>query len=361
MASRLKGTMLAAMVGVIAAHCGGHGTGHGDGHDAGDGGLPEAPRGGLDVTGDALFVALGTAGSVAVIDVGVWSLAGTLRLSDTYFPHHLSLSPDRTRVAVAAPASDLSGGHGDGGHGSGGGALYILDSRTGDVVAQSTAGGTAHNLGYLPGGGTVVFALAEHDMLHFADARDLVVTAFVDVGSAPLEATPTPSGDKILVANSGAGTISVVDVAGRTVASTLPVGAQPIGAWMGTDGRAYVTSESDKKLSAIDLTSLTLVKTVDLPGTPGQTITAANGNEVWVAMEDTGKILILGQGDLLPVTEIAVATRPHGLAMSPNGASIYITDETAGEVIEVDVGTRTILRRLAVGGAPNGILYRPAL
>jgi DNA-binding beta-propeller fold protein YncE len=61
-----------------------------------------------------------------------------------------------------------------------------------------------------------------------------------------------------------------VDVASKTVASTLTVGAQPIGAWIGSDGRVYVTSESDKKLSAIDLTGLTVVTTVDLSGTRGK-------------------------------------------------------------------------------------------
>jgi YVTN family beta-propeller protein len=353
----MKGSMLAVFVGLTATACGCHG-GH-VGHDAGDGGLPDPPRGGLDVRGNALFVALGTAGGVAVVDVDPWSVAGTLRLSEKYFPHHLSLSSDRTRLAVAAPSADLSGGHGGGGHGDASGALYIMDSRSGDVVAQALAGGTAHNLGYLTSGDAVVFALMEHNMLHFANALDLTVTGFVDVGGAPLEATP--SGDKILVANSGAGTISVVDVTTKAVVSTLTVGSQPIGAWSGTDGRAYVTSESDKKLSAIDLAGLAVVRTVDLPGTPGQAIVAADGAEVWVAIEDMGKIAILAQADLSPLSEITIGTRPHGLAISADRASIYLTDESAGEVIELDVATRALKRRITVGGAPNGILYRPAL
>jgi YVTN family beta-propeller protein len=314
----------------------------------------------LDVTGNALFVALGTNGGVAAVDVDAWTLAGTVHLSGTYFPHHLSLSPDRARLAIAAPTSDLSGGHGGAGHGGGGGALFILNTRTGDVVAQTLAGGTAHNLAYLAGGETVVFGLMEHGMIHFANASDLSFTDVVEVGAAPLEATPSAAGDKILVANSGDGTISVVDVGTYAVEKVLTVGSNPIGAWLGSDGRAYVTSESDKKLSAIDLATYTVVATVDLPGTPGQAATAANGSEVWIPMEDLAKIVVLRQADLSVAGEIAVGARPHGLALSPNGASVYLTDETTGEVIELDAASRGVRRRLTVGGAPNGIVYRAA-
>jgi YVTN family beta-propeller protein len=340
----------------LVAGCGGHG-GHG-GADAG--GLPTPQPGGLDVTGNALFVALGTNGGVAVVDVDSWRVAGTLHYSTTYLPHHLSLSPDRTRVAVGAPAADLSGGHGDGGHGDVGGAIYVLNSRTGDVVAQSLAGGTAHNLAFLPSGNAVAFALLEHNVLHLASPTDLSLTGFVTVGGSPLEATPTPAGDKLLVANSADGTISVVDAASKTIAKTLTVGANPIGAWIGADGRAYVTSESDKKLSVIDLATFTVLETVTLAGIPGQALSTAGG-EVWIALEGAGKVAILGGSPLGPVAEIKAGMRPHGLALSPDGASMYLTDENGGQVIELDVATRAMKRMLNVGGRPNGILFRPAL
>ena len=69
----------------VVSGCGGHG-GHQD-----PGGLPTPRPGGLDVTGNALFVALGSNGGVAVIDVGAWRVAGTLHYSTKYLPHHLSL------------------------------------------------------------------------------------------------------------------------------------------------------------------------------------------------------------------------------------------------------------------------------
>jgi YVTN family beta-propeller protein len=167
-----------------------------------------------------------------------------------------------------------------------------------------------------------VFGMVEHGMIHFANAADLSFTDVVEVGASPLEATPIP-GNKVLVANSGDGTVSVVDVTSATV---------------------------DK-----------VATTVTLPGTPGQAVAAANGSEVWVAIEDLAKIVVLRQSDLGPLSEVMVGTRPHGFALSPDGGKIYLTDESAGDLVELDVATRAVSRRLSVGGAPNGVVYRAAL
>ncbi len=318
-------------------------------------------KGGLDVRGSALFVALGKTGEVAVIDLDSWKVAGKVKVSSTYFPHHLGLSPDRTRVSVGAPGADLSAGHAAHGGTSAKGALFIMDSRTGDVLAQLAVSGTAHNVGYLPDNSAVVYALAEHATLHIANPTTLAETGQVAVGLTPLEATPVGPGKLVLVSNSGAGTVAVVDIATKQVLKSLKVGNNPIAAWRGSEGRAFVTSESDRKLSMIDIASLTVPVTVNLTGTPGQALNTADGKQIWVAYEDQGKIAIFDGADLKPLGEISVGKRPHGLALSADTKSFFVTDETSGMVFEVDIAGRSVTRSLELGGAPNGILLRPAL
>jgi hypothetical protein len=60
--------------------------------------LPDAFPGTLDVTGRALYVALGKAGGIAVVDVDGWRLAGTINLSSRFFPHHLGWDPQTASV-----------------------------------------------------------------------------------------------------------------------------------------------------------------------------------------------------------------------------------------------------------------------
>jgi DNA-binding beta-propeller fold protein YncE len=344
---------------LVAAGCG----------DSDPSALPTPPVFNLDVRGDALFVALGPMGSVAVVDIDAWKVAGTLALSTRYQPHHLSLSPDRRHIGVGAPAIDLSGGHaGHTGHGAEptGGALYILDSQKGDVTAQVLPGGTAHNLAFVDNT-RVGYALMESGRLVLAGAADLVPSAEVAVGTVPLEVSPSSVG--LLVANSGSGSISVVSLPGAgpggdppAVSATLPVGANPIAAWVGAAGRAYVTSESDQKLTALALAERKAEPTVVLPGRPGQALEVGGPTgEVWVALEDQAKILVLNATDLAVKTEIVVGKKPHGLCLSGHGYTVFLTDEADGRIYSIDVRTRAVLRSLFVGGAPNGIVFRAAL
>lgn len=332
---------------------------HGDGS-----GLPAPPVFGLDVRGEALYVALGQAGSVAVVDVDEWKIAGTLALSKTYKPHHVSVSPDLHRIGIAAPGADLAGGHA--GHAGAGGALYVLDSQKGDVTAQSLPGGTAHNLAFLDST-RVAYALMETGRLVFANlssGADLSVAGEVAVGAAPLEVSPSPVG--LVVANSGGGTLSLISGEPPAVATTLMTGQNPIAAWVGASGRAYVTSESDRQLIAVALADRRVERAVTLPGIPGQALEVAvaslpGTSELWVALEDQGKIVILSSPDLAPKQEIILGKKPHGLCLSGRGLTVFLTDEGDGRVYSIDVKTRAVLRSLFVGGAPNGIAYRPAL
>lgn len=334
-------------------------------HDVGSG-LPSPPVFGLDVRGEALFVALGQAGSVAVVDVDEWKVAGTLALSKTYKPHHVSVSPDLRRVGIAAPGADLAAGHA--GHaGGGGGALYVLDSQKGDVTAQSLPGGTAHNLAFLDNT-RVAYSLMESGSLVFANlsdgSADLGVSSELAVGTSPLEVSPSPVG--LLVANSGSGTLSLISGEPPAVAATLQTGQNPIAAWVGASGRAYVTSESDRQLLAIALSDRRVERGVTLPGRPGQALEVAvaslpGTSELWVALEDQGKILILGTPDLAQKQEIVLGKKPHGLCLSGRGQTVFLSDEGDGRIYSIDVKTRAVLRSLFVGGAPNGIAFRPAL
>lgn len=321
----------------------------------------------IDQTGRTLYVALGHTGAIAIVDIDSWRVAKTLTLSAAYFPHHLSVFEGGAKISVAAPSADLSMGHAStGGHAGHGGAtsksgIFVIDSRTGDVLAQTEVDGTAHNAGFVSGG-LVAYALAEHGMVHFADPATLAAVGQADIGGSPLEATPVPGTSFVLVAQSANGRIDVVDAFTRQVTASIPTGANPIGAWIATNGRAYVTSESDKMLTAIDTSSLKAVgTTVSLSGTPGQVTTAKNGTEVWVALEDAKKVVIFSASDMSLLAEIVVGQRPHGLATDPDGTTVYLTDEDGGKLFALDVATRSIARELPLEGAPNGIVFRGAL
>src|SRR5688572_22001611 len=84
--------------------------GHDAGHDAAGHGAPQGDPKSVGipaVTADAVYVVNGDDSSISVLDAQTGSSLGTIRLENIAYPHHVYLSPDRTKLAVAVPGHDL--------------------------------------------------------------------------------------------------------------------------------------------------------------------------------------------------------------------------------------------------------------
>ena len=83
-------------------------------HDAGHGGTTAAAPASVAIsaiTTDAVYVVNGGDSTIAVLDASSGSVLGKIQLTNVSYPHHVYLSPDRSKIAVAVPGHDLSMGH----------------------------------------------------------------------------------------------------------------------------------------------------------------------------------------------------------------------------------------------------------
>jgi YVTN family beta-propeller protein len=306
-----------------------------------------------------LIVANGELGRLQVIDPESREVVASGNIEEGYYPHHLSVSHDRRFVLLTATGTDLSGGHG-GGHGGGTDAsslVYRLDVTTGTMSHLLTLEGTVHNAAFLGDSDDFALTRSEHGALHVYDGETLEELWSVDVGTDPLEATPTHDGSTILVANSGDATVAVIDVATRSVTRVIPVGDTPVAAWLSGDGSLHVSNEGDGTVSELSTGLDGVTNTVDVDGVPGQAFVTPAGDKLWVAVEDRGVIGIYDAVTHEAVTGVFLGMKPHGIAFDPTGALAYVTNETSGKVHVINVAERHVATFILVGGAPNGIVY----
>ena len=64
-----------------------------------------------DITYNAAYVVNGGSNSISVIDISTNTVTRTINLTGGTFPHHISISPDKSKLAIAVPNMDLSNGH----------------------------------------------------------------------------------------------------------------------------------------------------------------------------------------------------------------------------------------------------------
>lgn len=310
------------------------------------------------VTFDALFVVNGGDDTISVIDTERNEVASTISLQNARYPHHISLSADRSRLALAVPGMDLSGGHG--GHGMGHtmpGIVMLLDAQTGATVKARELPAMNHNAAFAPDGLSIwTTQMAEPGAVLALDVGTLEDKGTVAVGDGPAEVTFSNDGKYAFVANGASATVTVIDVATKAVAKTIPVGAGPVGAWQAKNGVAYVDNEEAKTLTAIDTSTLEVTLTYDLGFTPAYVALAPDGM-LWVTDTDSGKV-VLNMPDMDMVHgEIETGAGAHAIAFAGDSTG-YITNQTAGTVSVVDVATSKVVKTITVGKKPNGMVWR---
>lgn len=309
----------------------------------------------------AILIANGGNSSVTIIDPATLKVVESLPVMSGMNPHHVGVSPDKSRVLITATSGDLSGGHGGtGGHGGSAASTMVyqlsLDSRElKDVISVDA---TAHNAAFSRDGKTIVLGMMEHGMVVGFDATTFS-QAFEGTGfEMPLEVTPTSTGT-VLVAESGAGRVALFDLASKTTTTRFDVGTTPVAAWASGGGNYYVSVEGGKQVKhLVEAASVTLdAHTIDPTGVPGQAVLTPNGQELWVAVKDRKVVAYFHPDTHVKLGEFPAGTKPHGIVFEPSGARAFVTDEDGGKVLVVDVATHTVSSEIALGGKPNGIAW----
>lgn len=316
------------------------------------------PISGIDF--EALFVVNGGSNTLSVIDVSTNEIAGTIVLKNASFPHHAYLSPDGSRLALAIPGSDLSGGHA-GGHAGGhrlAGAVLLMETATGKTIAGRTFESPNHNATFSRDGKEIwTSQMSAKGTILVLDAGTLATKQTIEVGDSPAEVTFTRDGRYAFVANGVSNTVSVLDAATKSLVKTIPVGKNPVGAWPGNDTLMYVDNETSQTITAIHGVTLDTVRSYILGFTPGMAATSPKG-DLWVTDADNGKVVFFPAGSALKSGDLATGTGPHGIAFSRDGKTAYVSNQTAGTVSVIDVEGKGVKKTIIVGVKPNGMVIR---
>ena len=60
------------------------------------------------------------------------------------------------------------------------------------------------------------------------------------------------------------------------------------------------------------------------------------------------------------VSEVAVGTRPWGIALSPDGVRLYSANGPSNDVSIIDTRTLQVIKRIPAGRSPWGVVLGPA-
>lgn len=313
----------------------------------------------LGINYPALFIINGGDEHVSVINLDHDIVSDSIMLMNAPAPHHVYISPDKTQMAIAITATDLSGGHGGHGGMSGNFNVQIVNTITGETVKEIPLEAMPHNAVYSPDGTELWIgqSIEPRGKVHVYNTADYSLKATVDVGMQPSEVTFTWDGHTVFVANTADNTVTVIDPATKSVRKTIPVGKAPVGAWPASNGMMYVDNEESETISEIDPLTGTIVNTIDLGFMPGYVAYRSTAGELWVSDATNGAVAVYAvvAGTWTLQQKVSSGPGAHAIVFARNNTKAYITNQNDGTVSVVDAVAKTKIKDIMVGSKPNGI------
>jgi len=319
---------------------------------------------GLNINYPAAYVVNGEDATISVIRLSDNKVTATIPLMTEsgmiMWPHHISTHDGH--LALGVPGMDFSAGHAGMMEGMTG-KLLIVDAVNGNIIENKNLPSMNHNTIYSPNAAEIWVPQMDMDgkvLVYDADTYELLNT--ITVGMMPAELTFSANGEKAYVANGEDDTVSVIDVATKTVVATILVGDNPVGAWTGADGRMYVDNEDGQSVSVINVATNATNQTIDLGFMPG--IVSHNGskNELWVSDPMAAKVHYYmwdsGMSMWMVGGVFDAGAGAHAITFTPDGNTAYVTNQTANTVSVVNVSSHSVTKTINVGKKPNGVAIR---
>jgi YVTN family beta-propeller protein len=181
----------------------------------------------------------------------------------------------------------------------------------------------------------------------------------IEVGDGPVGIAVTPDGARAYVANSAAGSLSVVDTAGESVTATIRVADNTNDVVLSPDGsRGYVVG--DGSVWTLDPSSGAVAR-LDVEAGFAAAF-SPDGSSLYVA----GYVLDSGLGlqvlDTATNSVRAVVPIPdevHDIAVAPDGSRVYLLGSVADRVTVVDVSAGSVAGTIQVADAPYHLALSP--
>jgi len=280
--------------------------------------------------------------TVSVIDTGTGTVVATIPVAQG--PHGMALSRDGRTVYVT---------------GDGSSSLSIIDTASDRVVKTVNVGKTPNGVALTPDGKVLLVAIYAEDRVAFLDTATQRIVGSAGVPK-PHTISIAPNGKSAYITTQEPGhfALTVVDLATRTVARSLPLEKTPRDAEFSYDGSAfYFTEAGVSAVQVLDPASDRIVAQIPTGVSPHFVSAFANQPLGMVVVQGPGEVLLFDPVTRKPVRSIPVGKQPHWLALSGDGKTAYVTDEGSNDVSVVDIASGKTMT-IAVGNAPRKVVVQ---
>ncbi|HEX9835145.1 MAG TPA: hypothetical protein VGA66_19045, partial [Mycobacterium sp.] len=339
---RLCAAAVAAVLGVAVTACSGGGETSPDQAQA----TTASPRPAQTASG-SVWVADEAGNSLTVIDAA--TNAVTTTVAGLTEPHNVQIGRDGATVYAVSGSDNL---------------VVAIDAATYKVQAVAPTGPAPAHVIDAPNGKIYVTNSGDGTVSVY-QGPGLQPTGRITLGDMPHGLRPAAGGSVIVVANTMAGTLDLIDPVTDNLLGVVRVGAGPAQVAVTADGRyAYAGITDPPAVVKADLVARTVVGTAKVPTAPVQVYLTPDEATVLSADQGTrdapGRtVSMLDTAAMAVRSTVATGSGPHGVVIDTAGTRAWVTNTYDNTVSVIDLPTASVIATVPTGTAPSGISYSP--
>ena len=237
-------------------------------------------------------------------------------------------------------------------------AVGVVDTGTRRELARIPVGDEPIQV-LLSDGKLFVSNLSSND-ISVIETASFRVLRRIETAVQPLDMALAPDGQTMYVTNSGAGTLTTVDVESghaRTI-RLAEIGSGPYGVAITAD-KIFTTDIGNSQVLVVAPDGR-IARRIDVPIQPRSLALSPDGQTLYVPSMGTGLLTLIDPAsDAISGSFDLDASGTFAVAPSPDGRKIYLTAHDDDALMIVDSQSGAPLQRIAIGRNPRAISFSP--
>jgi YVTN family beta-propeller protein len=167
-----------------------------------------------------------------------------------------------------------------------------------------------------------------------------------------------PEAGRVVTANIGSGTATIVDSSDGSVVSHVETGAGAEGLAVHPDGlRAFVTNRSAGTLVEVDLTTGEVTRRLDVGDFPIRAKVRQGGKEVLVSNANGNEVVAVDLDTWEVVRRLPVGAMPVGILITPDDRTAYVANTQDDKITVIDLERWSVSGEIIAGDEPDGMAW----
>ncbi len=163
------------------------------------------------------------------------------------------------------------------------------------------------------------------------------------------------------VANSGNGTVSVIDLETKKETKAISIGGVPMGMALTADGQTlFATNRTANGVAVIDTATGKVKRIIEISGQPVRAALTPDERLLLVTLIDSGELAVVDARELTLVRRLPVGQRVEGLLIDAAGEHVYAAAQADNKVVKISLRDWKQVLEIKAGERPDPLLLVPS-